>query len=242
MKGLAVAGAFLTRVPIPVGVVGPGDLARSVPWFPVIGSAVGAVIGCGYWVASLALGSLPAAVVAVAAGLLLTGAFHEDGLADFFDGLGGLDRETSLKAMRDSRLGTFGSAALVIGIVLRVTLISELEPRAAISLIAGVHAWSRGVAVAGLLGPGVGVAGLGESYLGAAKPIHIWGGLTIAGLLGGVLIGAGFWLVAVVGLVGGAAVMRSSRRRIGGVTGDVLGAIQQVAELLGLLVVVGAWT
>ncbi|MGB4060898.1 MAG: adenosylcobinamide-GDP ribazoletransferase, partial [Burkholderiaceae bacterium] len=125
-----VAVQFLTRVPVP-GWVGQGFQAdwlnTCVRHFPLVGAGVGAFGAAVLWVV---LGWWPpavAAVLAVTATVWLTGAFHEDGLADTFDALGGcVPREKALAIMKDSRIGTYGAAALVVGLGLRVALVATL--------------------------------------------------------------------------------------------------------------------
>ncbi len=238
LKGLRFAVAFLTRIPTGSVPSQTNDLAKAVPWFPVVGSAVGGLIGVVYWAASSALPALTAAALAVAAGLLLTGALHEDGLADLFDGLGaGGDRARSLEAMNDSRLGTYGVAALVMGLMLRVSLVAGLEIGEAVPALIGVHAMSRGVAVSamGLKSAG---QGLGDSFLSVVTRNQIGSGVVAA-------LGISFlaWrgvaaLIGPAAFVAGWLIVGAAHRRLGGITGDVLGASQQVAELAALSILV----
>ena len=103
------AVSFLTRVPTGTGAVQPAEMARFVPWFPLVGALVGAAVGGLYAGASALLPPLAAAAVAVTAGVAVTGAFHEDGLGDTADAfVGGVDREDTLRILEDPRLGTFG--------------------------------------------------------------------------------------------------------------------------------------
>lgn len=143
---------FLTRLPVPAGVgCEPDAMRRAVRHFPLVGALVGA------FGAALALAANAfwppgvAAAFAVAGTLWLTAAFHEDGLADTFDALlGAASREKALAIMKDSRIGTYGAAALVLVLGLRVTLLAELLGRdvaGALAALVASHAAGRGAAV-----------------------------------------------------------------------------------------------
>lgn len=229
-----MAFSFLTRVPVPVRVRDVEDLASSIHWFPVAGAMIGVVIGGAYSLVSIGLGPVASAAIAVSFGIMLTGAFHEDGLADTFDALGGGGTsERSLEIMKDSRLGAFGTAALVSSIVIRVGLVAGFDGRMALFVLPAAHAVSRAAAV-GVMGvsPAAASEGLGASYLR-----HVTSTRVLLGALVGV--GAGIALLGpVAGIAACAAaamtslvVRRWALRKIGGVTGDVLGAVQQIAEV-----------
>src|SRR5215208_1067890 len=117
---------FLTRIPIR-HTDAPVTRAAMAPWFPVVGAVVGALVGgvaagLQYWLAPFA-----AATVAVAAGMLVTGAFHEDGLADLADAVaGGSTRERRFEILEDSRLGTYGTAALASSVLVRAAALTAL--------------------------------------------------------------------------------------------------------------------
>ena len=108
MTELRLAWSFLTRLPGGLDPEREEELGQAVPWFPVVGLLLGLLVGVVFWFSALFFGSSLAAVFAVAASAILTGAFHEDGLADTCDSLGGFGRERRLEIMRDSRVGTFG--------------------------------------------------------------------------------------------------------------------------------------
>ena len=128
------AWAFLTRLPGGAHPETDRDLGRSVPWFPLVGVVIGGLSGAVYWALHGPIGALLAAVLAVAAGVIATGGFHEDGLADTADALGGANRERRLEIMKDSRAGVFGVLALVLSTLVRVFAVSRLDP---------VDGWSR---------------------------------------------------------------------------------------------------
>lgn len=237
MSGLRGAVSFLTRVPIRDDGEDPGS---AVPWFPIVGLGVGAAAGLAHWGLSLAVGSSIAAVGAVGVAVALTGAFHEDGLADTFDGLSSIHpKERQLEIMRDSRLGTFGVAALTLVLVARVLLVAGLGAgMATVVALAWLHGMSRGVVIAIL--PWARPASAQGSGV-----VHISGVRRVQSLVAALaVVGAGWWvagprlpLLMLGALVGPMAIWAWAHRRIGGVTGDVLGACQQLALVGGLALV-----
>ena len=240
----AIALAFATRLPLArAGQVAEGDLARASWAMPLVGALVGAVAALTYAIA-LRLGEpkFVAAGLAVAAGILLTGAMHEDGLADAADAMGGGDRARKLEIMRDSRLGTFGTAALVLSILLRAAALASLArpDRVALALIAA-HAGARATLPSLMaLVPPARSEGLATSFgappRGVAAVAAVIGIVALVACLG---FGRGVLAAALLGAVA-AATARLSVNAIGGHTGDVLGALEQVGEVLVLLVAVAS--
>lgn len=228
--------AFLT--PVPVGA--PTPTASTLAWFPAVGALLGAAVGVVWAGADELFPPLVAAGVAVAADLALTGALHADGLADTADGLlphlDGRERRRAVMAAPD--IGAFGAAALVVAVALRWSAFASLEPD--VLLVAGLWCGSRAaMALALARGPYVG-GGLGAAFLGASP---LWGlaGLGLAGALVGVAAG-GSGMVALVGLaIAAAGVVTLGHARLGGVTGDVLGAAGLVGETAGLVLATAAW-
>lgn len=242
-----LAFVFLTRLPLPrlSEAAARTPLARAVWAFPLVGVVVGLITAGALHLAHLL--DLPAAVavlLAIAAGLLATGALHEDGLADVADGFGGgATKERKLEIMRDSRIGTYGVLALLVAVGLRWAALTALLETA------GVAAASAAVVMAAVLsrtavplamamleparGDGLGAtAGRTE-----AAPVAVAVALAAAAawlLLPHALLAPvfAFGLIAVL-LVAGLA-----RRHIGGQTGDVLGAVEQVAGLTVLVTLV----
>jgi adenosylcobinamide-GDP ribazoletransferase len=244
VKGLLGAVSFLTRVPVGTGERETGELAGFVPWFPVVGVGVGLVVGGAYAGGSELLPPLPAAGVAVVAGICLTGAFHEDGLGDTADAFaGGRDRDHTMRILKDPRLGTFGVLAVAASLVLRVAAVAALAPGAALAALPAAHALSRAAAVGVMTAfPAAADTGLGAGYaLALSRRRALAGvaaGLAVAlALLGVAALGAAAAAAAAAFLLGRLAV-----RRLGGVTGDVLGAVQQLGEVLVLLVAVATVT
>jgi adenosylcobinamide-GDP ribazoletransferase len=237
--GFTAAVAFLTRIPVTGYSAGNWQLAASAWAFPLVGAGIGAVAALVFLLAQLVgIGDWPSALLAVLGGLLLTGAIHEDGLADTADGLlGGHDRDRKLAIMRDSRHGTYGVLAIVLSVGLRAAALAQIGEavHAGLALVAA-HAASRAALPAAMsaLPParddGVGAAA-GRPPLAAvlgAAAIAVAIGLAALGPLRGVVA---------LGLAGAAvcAAAALARHQIGGYTGDVLGAFQQIGEIMILL-------
>ena len=235
-----MAAGFLTRIPAAPAVPEEARLADAAWAFPLVGAGIGAVAAFAVAVAQLlGLGDWPGALLAVLAGLVLTGALHEDGLADAVDGLcGGVDRETKLAIMHDSRLGAFGGLALVLSVGLRAAALVQLGEafHAGLALIAA-HAGSRALLPVAmrLLAParadGIGAAA-GRPRPAVALIAVVSGAAIAMSALGPARGTLAIGLAALTV----AAVAVEARRQIGGYTGDVLGAFQQVAEIAILLV------
>ena len=236
----AAALGFLTRLP-PRRALASERLARAGWAFPLAGLAVGLVGAVAWGIAhGLELPGLAAGLAALAAMAWLTRGLHEDGLADFADGLSGAAREDRLRIMRDPALGTYGALALVFTIGLRATALGALEdfPAALAALLASA-AVSRAVLPALLRGlPPARAEGLGH-HAGRPDGDIVRIGLAAAAVIALVLLP--FWsaVAALAAAAAGAwAVAALARRALGGQTGDVLGAAQQVAETLFLLAVI----
>jgi adenosylcobinamide-GDP ribazoletransferase len=236
MRCLRVAASFLTRVPVGATVETPAVLARSMPWFPVVGGLLGVGLAGIYAGARSILPSFVAACVAVGSGVLLTGAFHEDGLADTADALGGGDREEARRILKDPVHGTHGVLAIALNVLLRVGALASLDGWTALAILPAAHALSR-ASPAGLLRwmPPAAGDGLGATYAGAVTKPLVWRAL-VTGLLIG-LASLGAWVVPASLLtgLGAAAVGLLGMRKLGGLTGDVLGAAQQAGEVMVLL-------
>ncbi len=234
---------FFTRLPVPAWVGHSAEaLNRSARWFPAVGLVVGG-IGALVYLGALQFWPQPVAVLlSMVATLYATGAFHEDGLADTVDGLGGgWDKARILEIMKDSRVGSYGVVATVLALLGKFTLLAALDAALVpFALLAG-HALSRFCAVTLLAGMDY----VREDLQSKAKPLATR--LSIGQLLFSLL----FVLAALAGLpiakavagcglaaLGTAWLAAKFKRWLGGYTGDCLGATQQVAEIafyLGLL-------
>lgn len=241
---LHLAASFLTRLPLPdCGVCPPGALARAMRLFPLVGAGVGLGAGLVFSLGHALLPALPAALLAVLAAVLLTGALHEDGLADTADGLGARGgREKRLEVMRDSRTGAYGVLALLFTIGLRAAALAAAPSAlAGLGALVAAAAWSRALIPAAMqVMPPARTDGLGA---GAGVPDATVA--ATAAVLGLVLAVGGLGLAAPVAVLAGLAaawaVVALARRTLGGFTGDVLGAVQQAAEMAVLLAAAGAW-
>jgi adenosylcobinamide-GDP ribazoletransferase len=244
-----LALSFLTRLPVPfVRTLDMPPLSQAMRFFPLAGALIGC-ISAGTLIGANMLGlpSLLAAAMALAVGALVTGALHEDGLADVADGFGGgKTREQRLEIMRDSRIGTYGSIALVLSYIARAAIyetLSGAQPIVILALFVSAAAFSRALMV---------------DLLWATRPARSNGLSVFAGrpsrrsalfslITGGVgaALAAGFVTspeIAAIAIVAAGimlALMRAlSMRQIGGQTGDVCGAVQVLTELSMLTVYV----
>lgn len=240
MTGLLGAIQFLTRVPVRLSA--PADHARVVPWFPIVGALIGATVGAVAAGLSELVPVAVAAAVAVMTGLLITGAFHEDGLADIADAFGGgWTVERRLEILKDPRHGTYGVAALSGSIVLRVVCAASItSPAAVFVAFVGAHSIGRAAAVVAMKSaPPAVESGLGVTAATSLEPLPTSVGLAAG--FGLVALVAGWWVLPFVGaaILGTAAVVVLAVRKIGGIAGDVLGAVEQIVECLVLVVAAG---
>jgi adenosylcobinamide-GDP ribazoletransferase len=242
VRAAAAAVAFLTRVPVGrLVALGPDDVARGAVLFPLVGAGLGALVGGVAVGLDSRLSLLLAASLAVAVESLVTGAIHLDALADTADGLGAPTRERALEVMREPAIGSFGATALGLDLLVKTAALAALldGPDPAFAALAAFAlgraaplalAWALPYARAG--------GGIGASLAGAARAPWPAAGLALGiGIAVGALGLRGLWLAAgaalavlVVGLV--------ARQRVGGVTGDVLGAAVEVATTLALVAAV----
>lgn len=244
---LLVAVQFLTRLPVPqFANYNPQWLHQSSRHFPGVGLLVGMLCAGVFWLGSILFTPLVAGVISTAFGIKLTGAFHEDGLADSCDGLGGgLTRERTLEIMKDSRLGTYGVLGLVSALLIKISLLASMPLSVAIVALIIGHTASRLLCISllALLPYG------GEIEHAKAKPMaqqltpfqgllsSAW--LLLAGVLVVLLfpatvqqIGIWQWLLALLlGIVATDYMRRLLHRRLEGYTGDGLGATQQLSEI-----------
>lgn len=237
-RALWLAAVFFTRLPLPSldGLLSE-DERRATAYWPLLGACIGAVIAGIWWLAARVWPQGVAVGLALAAGLLLTGALHEDGFADVCDGLGGgRTRERALEIMRDSRVGAFGAIGIVMLLTLKWQAMAALPAAALPGTLIVAHALSRAILVpmtlalpyartdarvaqrmAARLGARLaGTAGLALAPLLLLPPVA---GAACLAAAGAVWLGCFLWF----------------RRRLGGYTGDCLGATQQLCEAAVLL-------
>ncbi|SNS46649.1 adenosylcobinamide-GDP ribazoletransferase [Tropicimonas sediminicola] len=236
LADVALATALLTRLPVPVPAEHASTRGAAAAWaYPLAGLPVALAAG-GLALGLMALGLPPAfaAGMALAVQVVLTGAMHEDGLADSADGLwGGWTRERRLEIMKDSRIGSYGVLALVLAIGLRWSLLAALGPLLLAPLL-GAALLSR-AAMTGVmaalpnartdgLSRSIGRPGAGAAVLAMALAL----GLSLA------LLGPQALLLAALAGLASLACAALARAKLGGQTGDILGATQQVAEIVTL--------
>lgn len=242
MRTLAAATMLLTRVPVPAS-AGSVPPSRAATLYPAVGAAIGAIV------ASIAIGAgqlwpvLIAASVAIAAETALTGALHLDGLADCADGLAGRDREQRLQIMKDHSIGVYAASTLALHVLLKVaalsTLLAALRPADILLLLIGVYAASRGamLPLARFL-PYARVEGTGRGVVQELSTSQMMTGLALALLGLAAVVAVDPWtalLMALVATLITLAIGLLAHRRIGGVTGDVLGACAELTLVVMLL-------
>ena len=249
---LAAALRFCSRLPVPPlpGEADPHavpDVRRLARMLPLAGATIGAFGGAVLFIAlALGLGPWVSAALAIAALTVVTGALHEDGLADAADGFGGgATRERRLEIMRDSRIGSFGAAALFLAFALRIaalaTLAARLDALGAAAAVVHAAALSRTAELIPLaLSPSARTDGASASF-GRPSPAALARAALIAAAVALLLVLAaalpltgvalGFELAAAVAF----GMTRLSNRLIGGQTGDVAGAVQQLGEIAALI-------
>jgi adenosylcobinamide-GDP ribazoletransferase len=238
LTSLVAALRFLTRIPVPGPPTQPAHLSRALGWFPLVGALAG-LATAGVHVLGLRLWPAPvAAVVAVACGLMLTGGFHEDGATDAADGLGGgWSPERVLEIMKDSRIGAYGAMALWVLLTFRWAALVALDRRALLALPLAM-AWGRWSTVALLrtlpaLGQGLAKEvrhELGHGPLLASALLLVL--LNLAALALGL---HDLWKPAAAA---GLTILTWAfylKRSLGGQSGDLLGAGNQLVEAAVLL-------
>ncbi len=238
LRGSRAAFIFLTRIPVGGQDYREADWRWSTAWFPGVGACLGLCLAA-LWVSTEALGPWPSAFLVLGASMLLTGGFHEDGLADTADAMGGAyDRQRLLEILKDSRVGAFGAMALFVSLGLKAALLARLNTEAPLALVVteclsrvapiwlmvalpyvtnDAQSRSKQVTRAGMpqviLATAIGLAvlalGWGAGYLSSA----LLPGLAAAMVLTPLVCGWRF------------------QRRAGGITGDFLGATQQITQL-----------
>ena len=244
MSAITAAIRFLTVVPAPGGEWSARAASRSVAWFPAVGLGIGGAVAAVNWAARLAMPDLPAAALALAAGVVLTGALHLDGLADTFDGLlGGDTPKRRLEIMKDPSIGVFGVAGVVLVLIAKWGGLSSLPD---------AYGWAA-IAVAAMSGRFAAVAsmaifryersqGLGSPFVGASRVAYL-AAAVFAAALAFVLAGPfGLAALACATVVGLAVSAFAARQLNGGVTGDVYGAAIELAEVSALLAFVAMFS
>ena len=235
------AVGFLTVVSVPGGAGAPS--ARDLRWFPVVGAGLGLGLGGVWWLAQEAWSPMLAAAVVVVADLAVTGLLHFDGLADAADGmLGPMARERRLEVMATPDVGAFAVSAVAAALLLRTASLASLD--ASPLLLGALWAGARTVmAVAALTLPYARSAaggGLASPFLGGSPVVPaVVGAVLVAALAAPVGVRA--WAGLAVGALAAAALLALAVRRLGGFTGDVLGAAGILAETAALVTAAARW-
>lgn len=240
LRSLIAALRFLTRIPVPGPATQASDLPGSLAWFPVVGALchatiAGAFIGLAHWWPPAI-----AAVLAIAVGLMLTGGFHEDAVSDSADGLGGGHTpERVVEIMKDSRIGAYGAMALWILLALRfAVLTTAIDSTTLVLAFALAGAWGRWTAAPLIRLPSLNQHGLSKDISQSAGRWPL-----ICASLFVLIMTIGAWSVpmpralwaAGIALVVTATWAWYLRRRLGGQSGDLLGAGNQLVESAVLL-------
>ena len=240
---------FLSKFPVSWEKISedPPDFSRAFWAFPLIGLFLGSISGCVTLLFSfLGLSSFVSVTIGISIGMLITGALHEDGLADSFDGLiGGNTTEQKIEIMRDSKIGTYGCIALLLNILIKIGCLTSLAEQSLWLVFSGFI-------VSGALGRAMivflrsmsdpvsdkGLSSITERTEGAV----LWSALGIAFL--SAIIFAPFW-VAIVGfilcIIFTYFIRAYVENKLGGITGDILGATEQLSELIFLLLFASIW-
>lgn len=234
---LILATSFLTRLPLPDVAYSDEAMARATRLYPVVGLGIGLALALVLWALAALFPHPVAVLLTLAIGIRLTGALHEDGLADTGDGLGGgWTREQALEIMRDSRIGTYGALALGLTLAIKATALSFLPLGWAMAALIAGHALGR-VAILRVIATLAYARPQGAGdFLDRTRPDPgpvPWVVAALTGLLLGLWIGLWPAFVALAAAWAGMAAMRRRTRvKLDGYTGDTLGATEQTVETL----------
>lgn len=240
LDDLRVATAFLTRIPMPHPEgARPPNFGRMQRVFPLIGAAIGALVGLAYLgLLLIGLPVLAAAALAFGASAILTGGLHEDGLADVADGFGGgRDKAAKLEIMRDSRLGTYGALILMVSFAAKVSALAVLPMTAVVPALVTAHSLARGaLPVFSHSQPRARNDGLAVASVRPDSSTMVIAAALALLIVFLCLPATEALMSAIAGVLGSGSIVLIARQQIGGVTGDVLGAAEQLGETCVLLV------
>ncbi|MBA6412637.1 adenosylcobinamide-GDP ribazoletransferase [Parahaliea sp. F7430] len=234
LHSLASAITFLTRIPLPGFQYDQQSQGRAILYFPLVGLLVALPAIAMYYFALTLWSQSVAVVLAMATTILLTGGFHEDGLADSADGLGGgWQRADKLRIMKDSRLGTYGALALVMSLLLKFTLLSSLPHELVPAALLTAHIVGRWSTLPLLYSTPYlgGSEASGTALLQDQQQTRLW--LATGFSFGAILLlqSESFWLLLTVVAILLFLWRRHCLRQLGGINGDTLGAANQMVEL-----------
>ncbi|HNR87002.1 MAG TPA: adenosylcobinamide-GDP ribazoletransferase [Spirochaetota bacterium] len=238
LTGILVAVQFLTKLPVPrLGAPTARDLGRSMAYYPIVGFAIGALLCLLDRALSMALSPLLTSVLIVTAWAAITGALHLEGFADTADGIAaGGDRARTLAVMKDPNTGAKGAAALTFLILIKIAVLSELTPdaRSWALLIAPVLSRWAMTATAVICPYARPEGGLGKGFVEEAGVVELVIACASAIAIGGALLGWRFALPASAAIASTALYAIFMKKKIGGITGDTLGALNELVETIAL--------
>ncbi len=242
LRDMALAMQFMTRVPIRFRSLDPSRLNRASAWFPLVGLFVGGLGAVCYRIVVPHLGRPLTVLVVVLVMLIVTGGLHEDGLADCADAFGGgWTREDRLRILKDSRIGSFGAIAVVLSLGARILLLATLPAGTVLSYLVSAQVLARWtpLPLGAILQPARGEEGQGGRIAGKTS----WFAVALGTLLAMVVVCYFLQFSAWRPIAAVSAVATFSgmyyQRRIGGVTGDCMGATIQISEIA--VYMCGAW-
>lgn len=242
MKSLLVALQFLTRLPISIETVTPAELSRSITWFPVIGLFIGGILILIAFAATVFQLPIPlTAALIILTLVIITGGLHLDGLADMCDGFyAGKNREQILSIMRDSHIGTMGVIGIMIVLLLKYNILLTLlenvsspkEKYYCLAITPMVSRW--GMVIAAAISPYARNQGTTKAFMEQLKLKHgLIATLITLGVAFGLLnkYGLGLCFIGFIVVIIGVIYIK---QKIGGVTGDTLGALNEILETITL--------
>ena len=236
MRYLAIAFNLLTTLPVRApSDWQPGDSGRAASWYPFVGLVLGAIVSAAYLLLDIYLSPLLTATLSLTVWAILTGGLHLDGLADCCDGLlHASNPERRLEIMKDSRMGAFGGIGLILALLLKVSALASLSTDQAVPVILFAASLGRWYVILAGFQPLARPGGMGADFAsGLKRSALVWGGLIPLALT--IYLGVQGIIALGLTLLGIFFLLRFARARIGGVTGDVLGMVVEVAEIITLV-------
>lgn len=245
IRSLILMFQFMTRLPIPIQIdMDKKTISKGILFLPLVGMVVGAISWIVYYLLSF-INRDVAALGAMVANVIATGGLHIDGLSDTCDGFfSARSRDRILEIMKDSRIGTFGVIAIIIVLLSKYILISNLSQDILPATLILVFGASRfGAALLITFGKSARPGGLGDMFSSSSIKGYFWLSAIIFTAIGAVFGGWAFIAALIVVIVSSLLLMRRSYKIIGGLTGDVYGAGIELCDILGLItfMVVGQW-
>ncbi len=234
LKDMALALQFMTRLPIQFESLDPSDLERAAAWFPLVGVLIGGLASLLYRILIPHLQRSLCALLVILFLILITGGLHEDGLADCADAFGGAwTREDRLRIMKDSRIGSFGGIALILSLSSRVLLVASIPVSQVTTYLISAQALSRWtpLPLSAALPSARGLEGQGGRLAGRTNGLTIIIGTLITAAVLWYLLRTAAWQPSLVALAVTLLSGAYYQRRIGGITGDCMGATIQITEV-----------